>query len=237
VKATGGYAEEAVAPAAHVVHLPQGVDFPKAAALLLQGMTAHYLACDTFPLKPGDSAVVHAAAGGVGLLLVQIAKLRGARVLGTVGNDEKAALARQAGADEVVVEGREDFAAAAKRFTGGRGVDVVYDGVGKVTFEGSLNSLRPRGMLVSFGNASGPVAPFSPLILSQKGSLYLTRPTLNHYTLTTAELQSRAEDLFRWVAEGKLQVRIGATYPLADAAEAQRALEGRKTTGKVLLVP
>jgi NADPH2:quinone reductase len=235
-RAGGAYADEAIVPAAHLVHVPKGVGSQQAAALLLQGLTAHYLACDTFPLKPGDTALVHAAAGGVGLLLVQIAKRRGARVIGTAGSEDKARLAREAGADEVVIYTRDDFAAAARRFTGGRGVDVVYDGVGKDTFEGSLNSLRPRGMLASFGNASGPVAAFSPLVLSQKGSLYLTRPTLAHYTQTTAELQARADDLFRWLEAGELGVRIGASFPLAQAAEAHRALEGRRTTGKVLLL-
>lgn len=235
-RASGAYADEALAPAAQLLHVPQGVGSQTAAALLLQGLTAHYLACDTFALKPGDSALVHAAAGGVGLLLVQIAKRRGARVICTVGNEGKARLAREAGADEVVIYTRDNFAAAARHFTGGRGVDVVYDGVGRDTFEGSVNSLRPRGLLASFGNASGPVAPFSLLLLSQKGSLYVTRPTLAHYTQTTEELRGRADDLFRWVESGELKVRIGATYPLAKAAEAQRALESRGTTGKVLLL-
>jgi NADPH2:quinone reductase len=237
VSASGAYAQEVIAPAAQLVRVPAGVESKVAAAVLLQGMTAHYLACDTWTLKPGDTALVHAAAGGTGLLLTQIAKLRGARVLATVGNDEKAALAREAGADAVCVYTRENFADAARAFTGGRGVDVVYDGVGKATFEGSLNSLRPRGMLVSFGNASGAVPPFAPLLLSQKGSLYFTRPTLAHYTLTAAELSARAGDLFQWIAAGLLRVRIGATFPLARAADAHRALEGRATTGKVLLLP
>jgi NADPH2:quinone reductase len=237
VSASGAYAQEVIAPAAQLVRVPAGVESKVAAAVLLQGMTAHYLACDTWTLKPGDTALVHAAAGGTGLLLTQIAKLRGARVLATVGNDEKAALAREAGADAVCVYTRENFADAARAFTGGRGVDVVYDGVGKATFEGSLNSLRPRGMLVSFGNASGAVPPFAPLLLSQKGSLYFTRPTLAHYTLTAAELIARASDLFKWIAAGSLRVRIGATFPLARAADAHRALEGRATTGKVLLLP
>lgn len=237
VSASGAYAQEVIAPAAQLVRVPAGVESKVAAAVLLQGMTAHYLACDTWTLKPGDTALVHAAAGGTGLLLTQIAKLRGARVLATVGNDEKAALAREAGADAVCVYTRENFADAARVFTGGRGVDVVYDGVGKATFEGSLNSLRPRGMLVSFGNASGAVPPFAPLLLSQKGSLYFTRPTLAHYTLTAAELSARAGDLFQWIAAGLLRVRIGATFPLAQAADAHRALEGRATTGKVLLLP
>jgi len=233
----GGYAAEALAPAAQTVHVPPGVSAQLAAAVLLQGMTAHYLACDTWPLKPGDTALVHAAAGGVGLLLVQIAKKRGARVLATVGTGAKAQLARDAGADAVCVYTRENFSEAARAFTGGRGVDVVYDGVGKDTFEGSLASLRPRGLLASFGNASGAVPPFAPLVLSQKGSLFFTRPTLAHYTATPAELRARSGDLFAWIADGTLQVRIGATFPLAAAAEAHRALEGRGTTGKVLLLP
>ena len=237
VRAAGAYAQEATVAAAHAVRLPADVTTKTAAAVLLQGMTAHYLACDTFPLKGGDTALIHAGAGGVGLLLIQIAKKRGARVITTVGNDEKAKLAKEAGADAVCVYTRENFADAARAFTDGRGVDVVYDAVGKDTFDGSLNSLRPRGMLVSFGNASGAVPPFSPLILSQKGSLYLTRPTLTHYTLTAAELAARAGDLFAWVAAGELRVRIGATYPLSAAADAHRALEGRATTGKVLLLP
>ena len=236
-RALGGYADEAIVPVAQLVPIPAGIPTPPAAALLLQGLTAHYLACDTFPLKPGDTALVHAAAGGVGLLLVQIAKRRGARVLAAAGSDAKAALARAAGADETIVYDHENFTAAARRLTGGRGVDVVYDGVGQFTFEGSLSSLRPRGMLVSYGNASGPVPPFSPLVLSKKGSLFLTRPTLGDYTSTPAELRSRAGELFRWVAEGSLTVRIGGTFPLAAAAEAHRALESRQTTGKLLLLP
>lgn len=233
----GAYAAEALAPAVQCVRVPAGVTSQLAAAVLLQGMTAHYLACDTFPLKPGDTALVHAAAGGVGLLLVQLAKQRGARVLATVGTEAKARLAREAGADAVCVYSRENFAEAARAFTGGRGVDVVYDGVGKDTFEGSLASLRPRGMLASFGNSSGAIPPFAPLVLAQKGSLFFTRPTLGHYTLTAAELRARADDLFAWIAGGALQVRIGATFPLTAAADAHRALEGRTTTGKVLLLP
>lgn len=236
-RATGAYAQEALVAAAHAVLIPAGVSSQAAAALLLQGMTAHYLACDTFPLKPGDTALVHAGAGGVGPLLIQIAKQRGARVITTVGTDEKAKLAREAGADAVCVYTRENFTEAARAFTGGKGVDVAYDAVGKDTFEGTLNSLRPRGMFVSFGNASGPVAPFAPLLLSQKGSLFFTRPTLTHYTQTAEELKARTGDLFGWLAAGSLKVRIGATYPLAAAAEAHRALEGRATTGKVLLLP
>ena len=233
----GAYAHEALAPATHTVRIPDGVTAHLAAAVLLQGMTAHYLACDTWPLKAGDTALVHAAAGGVGLLLVQIAKNRGARVFATVGTDEKAPLARAAGADEVCVYSRENFSEAARAFTGGRGVDVVYDGVGKETFEGSLASLRPRGMLVSFGNASGAVPPFSPLVLAQKGSLFFTRPTLGHYTLTPTELRTRSDDLFACIAAGNLKVRVGATFALTAAAEAHRALESRATTGKVLLLP
>lgn len=236
-RASGAYASEALAPAAQVVRLPAEVSTQTAAAVLLQGMTAHYLACDTFPLQRGHTALVHAGAGGVGLLLIQIAKKRGARAIATVGNDEKAKLAREAGADAVCVYTRENFTEAAKAFTGGRGVDVAYDSVGKDTFEGTLNSLRPRGMFVSYGNSSGPVPPFAPLVLSQKGSLFFTRPTLGHYTLTPAELQQRANDLFAWIADGSLRVRIGATFPLAEAAAAHRALEGRQTTGKVLLLP
>ena len=233
----GAYAEEALAPASHTVRVPDGISSQLVAAVLLQGLTAHYLACDTWPLQPGDMALVHAGAGGVGLLLTQIAKRRGARVLATVGTDEKAALAREAGAEAVCVYTRENFSAAAKAFTGGRGVDVAYDAVGKDTFEGTLASLRPRGLFVSYGNASGPVAPFAPLLLSKSGSLFFTRPTLTHYIATPATLGARADELFAWVASGALRVRIEATFPLAAAAEAHRALEGRATTGKVLLVP
>jgi NADPH2:quinone reductase len=233
----GACADEALAPAAQVVAVPAGVTSAQAAAVMLQGLTAHYLTTDTWPLRPGETALVHAAAGGVGLLLVQLAKRRGARVLATVGDDAKAALAREAGADAVCVYAREDFAAAARAFTGGRGVDVVYDGVGRATWEGSLASLRPRGLLASFGNASGPVPPVAPLVLSQRGSLFLTRPTLAHYVATPAELRARAADLFAWLADGSLRVRIGATFPLAGTADAHRALEARATTGKVLLLP
>ncbi|HZP60778.1 MAG TPA: quinone oxidoreductase [Opitutaceae bacterium] len=236
-RALGAYAEETLVPAAQLVPVPPAIPLQQAAALLLQGITAHYLACDTFPLKAGDTALVHAAAGGVGLLLVQIAKKRGARVLGTVSTDDKARLAREAGADEVVVYSRDNFAAAAKRFTDGAGVDVVYDSVGRNTFEGSLESLRPRGLFVTFGNASGPVPPFAPLLLTQKGSLFFTRPSIAHYLRTTAELRARTDDLFRWVAAGELGVRLSASYPLAAAADAHRALESRTTTGKLLLLP
>jgi NADPH2:quinone reductase len=204
---------------------------------MLQGLTAHYLVTDTFALKHGDRALIHAAAGGVGLLLVQLAKRRGARVIATVGTEEKAALARAAGADEVVIYTRDNFTTAARNFTDGRGVDVVYDAVGKDTFNGSIDSLRPRGMFVSFGNASGPVPPFAPLLLAQKGSLFFTRPTLVHYTQTSAELRARTDELFLAVQDGTLKVRIGATFKLTAAAEAHRALETRNTTGKVLLIP
>jgi NADPH2:quinone reductase len=235
--AKGAYAAEAIAVAAQSVPVPASVPSETAAAALLQGMTAHYLACDTWPLKPGDSALVHAGAGGVGLLLIQIAKKRGARVLATVGSDEKAAYAREAGADVVCVYTRENFTAAARAFTDNCGVNVVYDGVGRSTFEGSLDSLRPRGLLVSFGNASGAVPEFKPLLLSQKGSLFLTRPTMAHYMQTRDELTGRASELFAWVQSGDLEVRVGDDYDLEDARDAHIALESRKTTGKVLLHP
>lgn len=233
----GSYAEHAVVSAARLVTLPAGVDARSAAAVMLQGMTAHYLACDTFPLRPSHTALVHAAAGGVGLLLTQMAKMRGARVIASVGSTEKAQLARQAGADETVVNTEQDFQAEALRLTGGKGVNVVYDSVGKATWEKSLYSLRPRGMLVLFGNASGPAPPIDPLLLTQRGSLYLTRPKLGDYTLTREELLARAGEVLGWLASGKLKLRIEHVYPLAEAAQAQQALEGRKTTGKVLLIP
>jgi NADPH2:quinone reductase len=236
-KTAGAYAVEALAPAVQTVRVPAAIDGRTAAAVLLQGLTAHYLAGDTFPLKAGDTALVHAGAGGVGLLLIQLARRCGARVIATVGTEEKAALARGAGADAVCVYTREAFPDAVRAFTGGRGVDVAYDSVGRDTFAGTLECLRPRGMLVSFGNSSGPLPPFAPLLLMQKGSLFFTRPTLAHYVATPAELQRRTDDLFRWIASGELRVRIGATFPLADAASAHRALEGRATTGKVLLLP
>jgi NADPH2:quinone reductase len=233
----GSYAERSLVPASVAVRLPAAVDARSAAAVLLQGMTAHYLCTSTYPLKPGDTCLVHAAAGGVGLLLVQMAKQRGARVIGTAGSEEKARLAREAGADDVVLYDREDFLAAVKRLTGGRGVQVVYDGVGKATAAKSLDCLAPLGMMVFFGNASGPVYPIDPLQLSRKGSLFLTRPTLGHYTADRATLERRAGEVLGSVAEGQLRVRIDRTYPLADAAEAHRALQGRQTTGKVLLLP
>lgn len=204
---------------------------------MLQGMTAHYLACSTYPLKAGDACLVHAAAGGVGQLLCQIAKIRGARVFGTVSTEDKARIARDAGADEVIRYTETDFAAEVKRLTGDKGVQVVYDGVGRTTFEKSLESLALRGVMVLFGQSSGPVGAFDPQILNAKGSLFLTRPSLHHYTATREELTWRASDLFGWIAEGKLRLSIDREVPLAQAAEAHRALEGRETKGKVLLVP
>ena len=231
----GSYAQYAVAPAASLVKIPDALDFTTAAAAMLQGMTAHYLTHSTYPLKPGDTCLVHAAAGGAGGLIVQMAKRLGARVLGTVSTVAKAEIARRHGADETILYTRDDFAAAVKRSTSGRGVDVVYDSVGATTFEGSLNSLRPRGTLALFGQSSGPVPPFDPSILNAKGSLYLTRPSLGHYVLTRDELLWRAGDVLGWVATGELQVPIGGVYPLAQAADAHRDLESRKTTGKLLL--
>jgi NADPH2:quinone reductase len=204
---------------------------------MLQGMTAHYLACSTYPLKPGDTCLVHAAAGGVGLLLCQIAKRRGATVIATVSTEAKAALARAAGADHVILYSQEDFSNGARSATGGAGVHVVYDGVGATTFEKSLDSLRARGMLVLFGAASGPVPPFDLGQLAAKGSLFITRPSLFHYIADDAELRARAADVLGWIAAGELKLRIEEDYPLARAADAHRALEGRKTTGKVLLIP
>lgn len=233
----GGYAEQALVPANKAVRVPAGVELRLAAAVLLQGMTAHYLVHSTYPLKAGETCIVTAAAGGVGLLLVQIAKRAGARVIGLVSSEEKAALARGAGADEVVRYTEEDFAQRARELTGGRGVDVVYDSVGKSTWEQSLDSLRPRGYAVFFGNASGPVPAIEPLALSTRGSLFMTRPTLGHYIATDEELAWRAGDLFGWMAAGELSVRVDREFPLADAADAHRAIEGRQTTGKVLIIP
>lgn len=232
---TGSYADFAVVRGDRLVPVPDGVDLRLAAAVMLQGMTAHYLATSTRPLGPGDRCLVHAAAGGVGLLLVQIARRRGATIIGTVGSDEKAELARAAGADHVIVYTREDFAAETRRLTGGAGVHVVYDSVGRATFEAGLGVLAPRGMMVLFGQSSGAVAPIDPQVLNQRGSLFLTRPTLAHYAATRAELLARATELFDWMGRGELSVRVGAEFPLADAGEAHRALEGRRTTGKVLL--
>jgi NADPH:quinone reductase len=233
----GAYGELARVPADRLVVLPTGIDTKLAAAVLLQGLTGHYLATSTYPLKKGTWCLVHAAAGGVGLLLCQIARSLGAHVIGTVSTPEKAALASEAGADETVLYTQQDFVSETRRLTSGRGVSVVYDSVGRTTFEGSLNSLAPRGMLVLYGQSSGPVAPVDPQVLNTKGSLFLTRPTLAHYVASREELLSRAGDIFRWVQEGKLRVRVDRTYPLADAESAHRALEGRETTGKVLLVP
>ncbi|HUA60707.1 MAG TPA: quinone oxidoreductase [Verrucomicrobiae bacterium] len=231
----GSYAEYAVVPAAVVAHVPAAVELPTAAAAMLQGMTAHYLTHSTYPLKSGDTCLVHAAAGGAGGLIVQMARSLGARVFGTVSTEEKAEIARRHGADEVILYTKEDFQAAIKRLTDGRGVDVVYDSVGVTTFEGSLNSLRPRGMMVLFGQSSGPVPPFDPNILNAKGSLFLTRPSLGNYLLTRDELEWRSGDVLGAVASGALKLRIDRTYPLAEAASAHRDLEARRTTGKILL--
>jgi NADPH:quinone reductase len=236
-QAPGSYATHVLVPAARAVPIPDGVDDRTAAALLLQGMTAHYLATDTFRLGLGHVALVHAAAGGVGLLLVQLAKRAGATVIGTVSTPEKAELARGAGADEIIFYREQDVEVEARRYTGGQGVDVVYDSVGRATVDKSLRSLRPRGYLVLFGQSSGLVSPIDPQVLSANGSLFLTRPTLGHYTRDRSELLARATALFDAVATGALDVRIGATFPLADAHAAHRALEGRETTGKILLEP
>src|SRR2546426_5257323 len=233
----GTYAELVSIPAARLVPVPQGVSTKQAAAAMFQGMTAHYLATSTYALKPGDTCLVHAAAGGVGLLLSQIAKLRGARVIGTASTEEKAALAREAGADEVIRYTEQDFEAEVKRLTDGAGLQVIYDSVGKTTFDKGLNCLARRGMMVLYGQSSGPVGPFDPQLVSQKGSLFLTRPTLGHYIATRDELQARAGEGLGWLKTGRLKVRIGHEFPLAQAAEAHRQLEGRKTTGKVLLMP
>lgn len=234
---SGGYAEQALVSADDAVRIPEGVDERTAAAVMLQGLTAHYLATSTFPIATGDTALVHAGAGGVGLLLTQIIKLRGGTVFTTVSTEEKAELSRGAGADAVIRYTEENFTDEVKRLTDGRGVDVVYDGVGETTFDGSLESLRPRGMLVLFGASSGAVPPVDPQRLNRGGSLFLTRPTLGHYTLTRAELEQRADELLGWVAGGRLDVRIGATYPLAKSAKAHSDLQGRLTTGKLLIIP
>ena len=233
----GAYAEYAAVPADRLVSVPADVDDRQAAAVMLQGMTAHYLCHSAYPLKNGEAALVHAAAGGVGLLLVQMCHQLGARVLATVSTEQKAKLAREAGASEVILYTQQDFETETKRLTDNRGVDVVYDSVGKTTFEKSLNVLRPRGYLVLFGGSSGPVPPFDLIELSRKGSLYVTRPTLGHYTATRAELEQRAGDLFAWMGAGKLKLRLERTYPLSEAQQAHRDLEGRKTTGKLLLGP
>jgi NADPH2:quinone reductase len=233
----GSYAEYAVAPAWQLVKMPDNLDFRTAAAIMLQGMTAHYLTHSTFDLKPGDACLVHAAAGGAGGLIAQMAKIRGAQVFGTVSTEEKAAIARENGVDEAILYTSQEFDAEVRRLTNGRGVDVVYDSVGRTTFEKSLNSLRPRGLLALFGQSSGPVPPFDPNTLNGKGSLFLTRPSLGHHTLTRKELLWRAGDVLAWVASGKLKPRIDRAYPLAEAAEAHRALESRQTAGKLLLIP
>jgi len=233
----GAYAEYAAVPAERLVPIPNGVSDRDAAAAMLQGMTAHYLAYDTFPLKSGQTALVHAAAGGVGLLLVQMAHNLGARVIGTVSTEEKAKLAREAGADEVILYTKTDFEAETKRLTGGRGVDVVYDSVGKTTFDKGLNVLRPRGMMVLYGGSSGAVPPFDLIQLSAKGSLFVTRPKLGDYIITREELLARAEAVLGMIAAGKLKLRVEHIYKLEDAQQAHRDLESRKTTGKLLLIP
>ena len=235
VMARGSYAEYAAVPAAQLVKIPDHVDFPTAAAAMLQGMTAHYLTQSTYVVKANDTCLVHAAAGGAGGLIVQMAKNIGARVLGTVSTEAKAQIARKSGADEVILYTEQDFDVEARRLTDGRGVDVVYDSVGKTTFEKSLNALRPRGMLVLFGQSSGPVPAFDPSILNGKGSLYLTRPSLGHYLLTRSELLWRGGEVLDAIADGKLRLRIDRTYPLAEAAVAHRDLEARRTAGKLLL--
>ena len=233
----GAYAEFAVVPAWKLVKLPAGVSSQQGAAAMLQGMTAHYLVTSVHALKAGETALIHAAAGGVGLLLVQLARHFGARAIGTVSTNAKADLARKAGANDVILYSELDFEAETKRLTEGRGVQVVYDSVGRDTFLKSLNCLAPRGMMALYGQSSGPVDPIDPALLAQKGSLFLTRPSLAHYAATREELLWRAGDLFKWIASGELHLRIEQTFPLAKAAEAHRALEGRKTTGKVVLLP
>jgi NADPH2:quinone reductase len=231
----GSYAEYALVPADKLVKVPAGLEPKIAVAGMLQGMTAHYLAHSTYPLRAGETCIVHAGAGGVGLLLIQMARMIGATVITTASSEEKRALAKEAGADHALPY--EGFDQKAREITGGKGVDVVYDGVGQSTWEGSLNSLRVRGMLALYGQSSGPVAPFNPQVLNQKGGLFLTRPSLWHYTQTRQELEWRAGDVLRWALEGKLQIRIGAEFPLSQAAQAHLALQGRATTGKVLLIP
>ena len=231
----GSYAEFAAVPAWKLAKLPDSIDFRAGAAIMLQGMTAHYLCYSTYALRPGDVALVHAGAGGVGQLLIQIARRLGARVLATAGTPEKAELARAAGAHETILYSTQDFEAEVKRLTENRGVNVVYDGIGATTWEKSLNCLRPRGYLVVYGQASGPIPPVDPLMLMSKGSLFLTRPTLHHYTASREEIQSRAGDLFQWLQSGDLRLRYDFVFPLRDAAKAHIELEGRRTTGKVLL--
>lgn len=237
VQQPGAYAQYALVPAARLVPIPDAVETTVAAAVLLQGLTAHYLTHSTYPINPGDEVLVHAAAGGVGLLLCQMAKRRGARVIGTVSTAEKARLAREAGADEIILYTEQDFAAETRRLTGGAGVNVVYDSVGKTTFDKSLDVLRPRGYLVLFGQSSGAVPPLDPQVLNARGSLFLTRPSLGPYVGTRDELLWRANDLFTWIESGELAVRVDRTVPLEAAAEAHRALESRATAGKLVLVP
>jgi NADPH2:quinone reductase len=233
----GAYAQYAAVPAARLVSLPTGLSTRQGAAAMLQGLTAHYLACSTYPLKSGDTCLVHAAAGGVGLLLCQIAKMRGARVIGTVSTEDKAKLAREAGAADVILYTKQDFEVEVKRLTDGKGVQVVYDSVGQTTFDKGFNCLAPRGMMALYGQSSGPIGPFDLQILNAKGSLFLTRPSLNHHIITRAELLQRSGELLSWIRDGKVKLRTEFEFPLKDASEAHRALEGRKTTGKVLLVP
>jgi NADPH2:quinone reductase len=233
----GAYAEYALVPADRLVLLPAGLSTKHGAAAMLQGMTAHYLACSTWPLKAGEACLVHAAAGGVGLLLCQIAKMRGARVIGTVSTEDKARLAREAGADDVILYTRQDFVEEVRRLTGGKGLQVVYDSVGKDTFDRGFACLAPRGMMVLYGQSSGSIGTFDVGKLAAGGSLFLTRPSLFAYTATRAELEQRAGDVLGWIRDGKLKMRMEFEFPLKDAAEAHRALEGRRTTGKVLLVP
>ena len=233
----GSYAEYTVVPAGKLVPMPDEISTQQAAAVMLQGMTAHYLAFTTYPLGPTDTALVHAAAGGVGLLLTQMAKRAGARVIGTVSTEEKAALARQAGADEIILYTQSDFEEETHRLTDNQGVNVVYDSVAKTTFEKGLNCLKPRGYMVLYGQSSGPVSEFNPQVLNQKGSLFLTRPSLTHYADDREELLQRSGNLFRWMSSGELDVRIDTTFALANAAAAHRYIEGRQTKGKVLLIP
>ena len=233
----GSYAEYTTIPADRAVRVPDGISDQQAAAAMLQGMTAHYLTHSTYPLKKGETALIHAAAGGVGQLLVQMAKQIGARVIATAGTEEKAELARAVGADEAIIYTQQDFEAETKRLTEGKGVQVIYDGVGKSTFDKDLNLLRPRGYLVLYGASSGPVPPVDPIVLMQKGSLFLTRPTLGNYIAAREELEQRSRDIFEWIAKGKLKLRIAHVYPLSEAAQAHRDLEARRTTGKLLLIP
>jgi len=233
----GAYAEYALVPAEQLIKIPEGMGFETAAASMLQGMTAHYLTYSSYPLRKGETLLLHAAAGGVGLLLIQIARKIGACVIGTVSTENKAELARNAGADHIILYTQSDFEQEGKNITSGKGVDVVYDSVGQATFEKSLNCLKPRGMMVLFGQSSGPVPPINPSILNPKGSLYLTRPGLGHYTATREELSWRTRDILGWISEGSLKIRIDRTYSLQEAGQAHRALEGRETAGKVLLKP